>query len=83
MPRSTKGPRGVAAGLPGARAAAAEAPGGSPGSERHRATMAERAAGLRAELDLRQKLAEQTSVLDAPKHGRDVVPEASPRARRR
>ena len=76
MPRSTKGPRGVAAGLPGARAAAAGSPGSSPDSERHRATMAERAAGLRAELDvLQQKLAEQAS-------GRDVVLEASPRARR-
>ena len=32
---------------------------------------------------LRQKLAAQTSVLDAPKSGQDVVLEASPRARRR
>ena len=46
--------------------------------------MADAREGLRAELDvLQQKLAEQKSVLDAPKNGRDFVPEASPRARRR
>jgi PAS domain-containing protein len=93
VPRSTKGPRGVAAGLPAA--ADAEAPGGSPDSERARAP---REPGQRAHrappgrvgrmADAReglhqQKLAAQTPVLDAPKHGWDVVPEASPRARRR
>ena len=41
--------------------------------------MADAREGLRAEVDL----AAQTSVLDAPKNGRDVVLEASPRARRR
>ena len=91
MPRSTKGPRGVAAGLPGARAAAAEEPrsGLPPGRfARGRAQgappgrvgrMADAREGLRAELDvLPQKLEAQNA-----KSGRDVVLEASPRARRR